>query len=113
MNGKINSELIERIVQADGDGRLQTCPTTINSELIERIVQEVIRRLVERGVVVGEATNDDETETEFAVSDRVITLATIDGRLIGVKRLLVGSHSIVTPAVKDELNNRSIELCRR
>jgi len=79
-------------------------------EFIERIVQEVIRRLVERGVVVRPATNID--ETELAVSDKVVTLATLDGRLAGVKRVVVGGGSIVTPAVRDELNDRSIELVR-
>ena len=80
-------------------------------EFIERIVQEVIRRLVERGVVVRPVTNID--ETELALRDKVVTLASLHGRLAGVKRLVVGGRSIVTPAVKDELNDRSIELVRR
>jgi len=80
-------------------------------EFMERIVQEVIRRLVERGVVVRLAANID--EAELAVSDKVVTLATLGGRLVGVKRLVVGGRAIVTPAVKDELNDRSIELIRR
>ena len=80
-------------------------------DFIERIVQEVIRRLVKQSVVVGGATAGG--EVELAVSDNVVTLATLDGRLTGVKRLVVGGRSIVTPAVKDELKDRSIELIRR
>ena len=80
-------------------------------DFIERIVQEVIRRLIEQGIAVRLAATND--ETELAVSDRVVTLATLGGRLAGVKRLVVGGRSIVTPAVKDELNDRSIELIRR
>jgi len=80
-------------------------------EFTERIVQEVIRRLVQRGVVVEGAPSID--ETELAVSDKIVALATLAGRLVGVKRLVVGRRSIVTPAVKDELNDRSIELVRR
>ncbi len=83
----------------------------LNAEFIERIVQEVIRRLLERGVAVEEASSND--NTELAVSDKVVTLATLEGHLAGVKRLVVGGRSIVTPAVKDELNDRSIELVRR
>jgi hypothetical protein len=77
-------------------------------ELIERIVQEVLRRLAERGVDV--ATNG--TNSELVLEDRLITLATLDQRLDGVKRLVVGCRAIVTPAVKDELNDRSIELVK-
>ncbi len=83
----------------------------LDAELIERIVQEVIRRLLERGVAVQPTTNTE--KTELAVSDKVVTLATLDVHLAGVKRLVVGGRSIVTPAVKDELNDRSIELVRR
>lgn len=83
----------------------------LDAEFIERIVQEVIRRLLERGVAVQSETNTD--NTELAVSDKVVTLSTLDGHLTGVKRLVVGGRSIVTPAVKDELNDRSIELVRR
>ena len=84
---------------------------SLDPELFERIVQEVIRRLVERGAIVGRATNG--AETELAISDKVVTLETLRGRLAGVKRLVVGGRSIVTPAVKDELKDRSIELVRR
>ena len=79
-------------------------------EFIERIVQEVIRRLLKQGPAGGATAGG---ETELAVSDKVVTLATLDGRLTGVKRLVVGGRSIVTPAVKDELKGRSIELIRR
>jgi hypothetical protein len=84
---------------------------TLDPEFIDRIVQEVIRRLVERGVVVQGATDID--ETELALNDKVVTLASLDGLLAGVQRVVVGGRSIVTPAVRDELNDRSIELVRR
>ena len=80
-------------------------------EFIERIVQEVIRRLAERGLIVRGATGID--ETEFALSDKVVTLASLDGLSACVKRVVVGNRSIVTPSVRDELNDRSIELIRR
>jgi hypothetical protein len=80
-------------------------------DFIERIVQEVIRRLVEQGADIRSAATKE--EKELAVSDKVVTLATLKGRLVGVKRVVVGGRSIVTPAVRDELNDRSIELVRR
>ncbi len=82
-----------------------------NSELIEQIVQEVIRRLVERGAVVGDGAGCD--ANELVLEDKLITLAKLDGRLNGIARIVVGDRAIVTPAVKDELNDRSIELIRR
>ena len=51
-----------------------------DSELFERIVQEVIRRLVAGGVTVGATGNK-----QLALSERVITLATLDGKLDGVE----------------------------
>ncbi|MEX0817998.1 MAG: hypothetical protein WD070_00345 [Pirellulaceae bacterium] len=84
---------------------------TFDPEFVERIVQEVIRRLVERGVVLGDAMNGD--QAELKVSDKIVTLATLEGRLVGVKRLVVSGRSIVTPAVKDELTDRAIQLVRQ
>ncbi|HAY81953.1 MAG TPA: hypothetical protein DCY79_19290 [Planctomycetaceae bacterium] len=74
-------------------------------ELFERIVQEVIRRLVAGGVTVGATGNK-----QLALSERVITLATLDGKLDGVETVSVQKRAVVTPAVKDELNRRSIRL---
>lgn len=77
----------------------------LDTELFERIVQEVIRRLVARGVDVGTPGNK-----QLAVSERVITLATLDGKLDGVETVSVQKRAVVTPAVKDELNRRKIRL---
>ena len=74
-------------------------------ELFERIVQEVIRRLVAGGITVGATGNK-----QLALSERVITLATLDGKLDGVETVSVQKRAVVTPAVKDELNRRSIRL---
>ena len=81
---------------------------------VERIVVEVIRRLRamesphipvagKRNVLVGH---------ELVLTERVITMRTIDGRLAGVQRLLVPPKSVVTPAVRDELRTHKIELVR-
>lgn len=81
-----------------------------DSEFIERIVQEVIRRLVERGIGVSGSSQNEST---LVLDDKLITLATLDGRLSGIQQLVVGSRAIVTPAVKDELKDLSVELIRK
>ncbi len=83
-----------------------------DSELIERVVREVIRRLLERGVSVGESVPANGT-AEVVVQERVVALATIEGRLKDVRRVVVGRRAVVTPAVRDELKDRGIELERR
>jgi hypothetical protein len=84
---------------------------TFTQEQVERIVVEVIRRLGlldtnptrERGIADG---------TDLTLVEKVITTRTIDSRLTGVSRLLVPPRAVVTPAVKDELKSRNIELIR-
>lgn len=80
-------------------------------EFIDRIVQEVIRRLAERGVGVGETTGQN--ESELVLDSKLVTLATLDGRLTGLNRLVVNGRAVVTPAVQDELREKSIELIRK
>ena len=82
-----------------------------DAELIEQIVQAVIRRLAERGVVVQPQPCGE--TAELTVTDKVVALATLEGRLRGVKRVVVGGRSIVTPAARDALRDKSIELIRR
>ena len=78
---------------------------------VERIVAEVIRRLraMESSpapAVPGPIGHD------LVLTERVIAMRTIDGRLAGVQRLLVPAKAVVTPAVRDELKKHKIELVR-
>lgn len=81
-----------------------------DSELFERIVREVLRRLVAMGIGVqplhGEAS-------ELVLAERVVTLATLAGRLAGVGRVVVGARAVVTPSARDQLRDSGIELVRR
>ena len=84
---------------------------TTDAELIERIVREVVRRLGERGVAVqSEAAAGG---SELVLTDRVVSLQSIRGRLAGTTRLVVTRTAVVTPAVRDELKENGIELIRR
>jgi hypothetical protein len=85
---------------------------TFSEEQIEWIVVEVIRRLGLLGAS-AEANGAPQSNVELCISERVVTLRTIEGRLAGAKRLVVVPRTIVTPAVKDELKARNIELVVR
>ena len=87
--------------------------THLDSAVIEQIVQEVIRRLLDRGVGVVDAVGSDEATTKLQLADRLVTLATLRDRLDGVGEVLVARRAVVTPAVIDELNDRGIRLMRR
>jgi hypothetical protein len=48
----------------------------------------------------------------FQSDDRLLTLATLEGKLDGLRRLVVHRKAIVTPSLKEELSRRGIELDR-
>ena len=86
---------------------------------VERIVVEVIRRLRAmenpRGPSPSPVAHDRNAAPlghDLVVTERVITMRAIDGRLSGVQRLLVPAKAVVTPAVRDELKKHRIELVR-
>jgi len=72
---------------------------------VETIIREVIRRLLAMG---NEPSRDDGGTVKL--SERLVTMATLDGRLANIKRLIVAKKAVVTPLVKDELRKRKIEL---
>jgi len=80
---------------------------TLKAEEIERIVQEVIRRLTSAGVQVTKLKPTLELE------DRLVTLASLEGRLEGIRQLVVLPKAVVTPSVRDELRDKKIELVRQ
>ena len=80
---------------------------TFTEQQVETIVLEVLRRL---GLI---ESSQQITSSELSLTDRVVTMRSIEGRLAGIHRLPVGPRAVVTPAVKDELKQRHIELVRR
>ncbi|HEX5104512.1 MAG TPA: hypothetical protein VFV87_11905, partial [Pirellulaceae bacterium] len=54
-----------------------------------------------------------QSAADLRLEERVITMDSIKGKLAGISRLVVGGGSIITPAVKDELRQRNIELVRQ
>jgi hypothetical protein len=80
---------------------------TFTEEQFEQIVVEVMRRL---GVRMTGDERSSSPVAELRVTDRVITMQSIEGRLNGVTRVVVRRRAVITPAVKDELKDRKIEL---
>jgi len=72
---------------------------------VEYIIREVIRRLT---ALANEPSRDDGGTVKL--TERLVTMATLDGRLANMKRLILAKKAIVTPLVKDELRNRKISL---
>ena len=96
--------------------------TPFQADFVELIVREVIRRLRESGVTVATTNAPTAREVssatsnnlvELGLTERLVTLETLRDRLQGVKRLTVGKKAIVTPAVRDELKKKKIELIRK
>ena len=88
-----------------------------DAELVEYVVREVIRRLTADGRFVARTAASTATVSQYEnihrelnVADRLVTLATLQGKLDGVTQLTVARRSIITPAVRDELKQRMIEL---
>ena len=84
-------------------------PGVSEREWFERIVEEVIRRLLERGVGVR---TEPAANAELVLDEKVITLRTLEDRIAGIRRVVVQPRAVVTPAVKDDLKERGIELVR-
>ncbi len=87
---------------------------------IERLVRRVLTDLQPAALVVPKITESKlvqpatekpaGTSGEMRLSNRVITLTELKERLETIKRLIVPEKAIITPAVRDELRKRNIEL---
>ncbi len=82
---------------------------------IEQIVRVVMQRLAAAGDLmsgVEKITGPEDSASELVVTDRLITVNSIEARLSGKKRVRVSPRAVVTPAVVDLLRERKIELLR-
>ncbi len=88
-------------------------PSTLDTDAI---VREVVRRLTAMlDSAVPPATQRVAAEAqpgELPVAERVVTLASLEGRLANVRRIVIGRKAIVSPAARDELRARGIEVAR-
>lgn len=79
---------------------------------IERIVQEVLRRLQRHAFEAAGIAhpNEPNASNELVISDRVITLRHVEGRLDGVAQVVAPTGAVVTPSVRDELRRARVAL---
>lgn len=73
----------------------------------ERVVVEVIRRL---GLPKSKNSTGRTVDGVFVAKERVITLASLADRLEGIKRIVAPAKGLVTPAARDLLKSKGIEL---
>jgi hypothetical protein len=97
----------------------------LDAQAIERIVAEVMRRLSQLtaaepepapAVAIGqpaELAPPRPPADHLLVDARVVTMTAIQGRLEGIRRVVVDPRAVVTPSVKDELDKKRIRLERR
>lgn len=88
---------------------------------IEAIVQEVLRRLLRASSSPPQDGAKQSARAEPAgqagpatlrLTDRVVSLAQLTGRLDGIQNVLVLPQAVVTPAAHDELRQRGIRWAR-
>ena len=87
---------------------------TAAEEQIDRIVREVLRRL-QSGPTAAGGTSTLEKQSignELHLSLPVISVARLEGKLAGVKRVVISPKAVITPAAKDLLREQKIELAR-
>ncbi len=83
---------------------------------VDKVVRDVLAQLdaARKPSVAGReapaAATSGTSDGELAVQSPVVTLAELEGRLAGIKRLVVPARSVVTPSVRDELQRRKIAL---
>lgn len=87
----------------------------VAAEEIERLVREAIaggatnaEQIV--GKVLAKVQARNATQGVLTISARVVTLAELEGRLEGIKQLVAPAGAVITPAVRDVLRQRQIDV---
>lgn len=73
---------------------------------IQAIVGEVVRRIQSLCITQHAAVPANQLE----LTDRLVTLASIKGKLHNIEQVVVPAKAIISPAVHDELKQRKIQL---
>ena len=77
---------------------------------IDWIVKEVVRRLT--NLQTATESHTDVAAEATSLRRRVITVESLPDRRSSAKRIVIPSTAIVTPAAKDEIRDRGLELVR-
>lgn len=77
--------------------------------LTEQIVREVLRRLTGLNRSVAQ-DSDSNRVGDLILPGRLVTLEVLEQRMDGVRRIIVPERALITPAARDELRQRKIEI---
>lgn len=102
-----------------------------NNSIDERLVVEIVRRVIERlalssataslvdraestsaPVAIEASKPKDDAAGDWLFTSNVLSTRDIEGRPAGTRRIMVSAKTVVTPAAKDELKARRLELVR-
>ncbi len=91
----------------------------LDPDQLEWIVREVVRRLrdgsaspVEQGRMSGDVVAPPH-DSHITLTQSLITAATLEHKLSGVTQLTISRRAVITPAARDLLKERNIELQRQ
>lgn len=92
-------------------------PFQLDAGQIDRVVREVLKQLGEKQNRISEAEKVAQpaaaAAVELALATRLVTLADLNGRLEGIKQLVLPRGAVLTPAVRDRLREKQIAVSYR
>jgi hypothetical protein len=85
---------------------------TIVREVLQRLEQQTGAARAESECACATVVPAERAGGTWRVDDRVVSLATLDGRLHNVQRLVIPRAAVVTPSARDLLRQRNIAVER-
>jgi ribose 5-phosphate isomerase RpiB len=82
----------------------------IQEDQVDKIVREVLSRL--SGKPEAKVVGPSSPVKELATEETVVTVATLSGKLAGIRRLVVSPRAVVTPSACDLLKENNVTLVR-
>lgn len=94
----------------NGNEYVSTQNMATTEEQIEQIVREVLARLGKPSAANPVGPNSP--VNDLSLSEAVVSVAALSGKLGGIRRLVVSPGAVVTPAVRDLLKQNNVTLVR-
>jgi ribose 5-phosphate isomerase RpiB len=90
-------------------------PVSNPNDQIDRIVSEVLSRLGHAPAdeaVAGQGSTTASAVGELQLTEQVVSVAALSGRLNGIQRIVVPARAVITPSARDLLREKNISLVR-
>jgi hypothetical protein len=82
---------------------------SVGENEIERIVREVLAQMAPASSPAASRSGSPESARgALSLTNRVVTVAELDGRLEGVRTVIVPPRAVITPAARDLLRQRGV-----